>query len=392
MEKVSVKIAKRMARVGMGCLWLGLISGCVWAPGQHMNTTNLQEKEVNLNDYRKGVDIQPINGHLIQQLAKQRLQANESILPLPLSSDVSHYQYRIEPQDILTITVWDHPELTNPAGSLQSTGGTLVYADGSIFYPYIGVLSVAGKTMEQVRYALTQRLSKFVENPQVGISVQSYRSQYAYVTGQVNKAGQVAITDSPLTVMQLISQAGGVLPTADLRHVTLTRDGHVYTLDLFSLYERGHANLNILMHQGDILNVPDNQLNKVFVMGAVTKPATLFIQNDKMTLAEAISDASSFSGSSNPAQVYVIRGKRGKDALDTVAADRFDPLAQLQVYHLDAASPDALILADQFHLQARDVVYVSTTELKRFTSVFSDISQVINTTAQTLILKKAAGL
>ncbi|MDQ6974204.1 MAG: polysaccharide biosynthesis/export family protein [Mariprofundaceae bacterium] len=357
-----------------------------------MNTANLQEKKVDINDYRRGVDIQAINGQLIQTLAQQRLQANEATLPMPLSSDTSHYEYHIEPQDVLNITVWDHPELTNPAGSLQSSGGTLVYANGTIFYPYIGLLPVAGKTMEEVRDALTQRLSKYVENPQVGVSIRSYRSQYAYVTGQVNQAKQVAITDSPLTVMQLLSQAGGVLPTADLRHATLTRDGHVYTLDLFSLYERGHANLNILMRQGDILNVPDNQLNKVFVMGAVAKPATLFIQNDKMSLAEAISDVNSFSGSSNPSQVYVIRSQRNNNASGNIAADRFDTPATLQVYHLNAASPDALILADQFHLKARDVVYVSTTELKRFTSVFRDISLVINSTAQTLILKKAAGL
>ncbi|MDQ6953431.1 MAG: polysaccharide biosynthesis/export family protein [Mariprofundaceae bacterium] len=379
-------IQKYAVKVWLGSL-LMLLNACVWAPGQHMDTGSFHEKTANLNDFREGVMIQPINGALVAKKISEE-DKRKPVLPKVLTSDVSAYHYEIEPQDVLKITVWDHPELTSPSGTFQSNTGNLVYADGSIFYPYVGVMHVAGKTMAQVRKVLMRQLGKFIENPQLSVEVQTFRSQYAYITGQVNKAGQVALTDSPLTVMRIISQAGGVLPTADLRHATLLRDGKIYTLDLFSLYERGQADLNILLKHGDILNIPDNQLNKVFVMGAVGKASTLFIQNDKMSLAESLSDVNGFSGASNPSQVYVIRGKRDKGV---IAADRFDALAQLEVYHLDAASPDALILADQFHLQARDVVYVSTTELQRFASVFGDISRVINTTAQTLILKKAAG-
>jgi len=365
------------------------MTGCVWAPGQYMETSSYHENKVDTNDFREGVDIQPINGALIAKLIQESRNATVGI-PQALQADKSSYEYKIEPQDVLKITVWDHPELTSPGGTFQSNTGNLVYADGSIFYPYVGVFQVAGKTMEQVRAELTKKLRVYIEDPQVSVQVQQFRSQYAYITGQVNKASQVPITDTPLTLMSIVSQAGGVLPSADLRDATLTRNGKVYRLDLYSLYERGAVHLNVLLQHGDIVNIPDNQLNKIFVMGEVGKASTLFIQNNKMSLAEALSDAQGFSRSSDPSEVYVIRGKRSNDA--GMLADRFDRLSQLQVYHLDASSPDALILADQFHLQARDVVYVSATALKRFSSVFGDISRIVNTTAQTLILKKAAGL
>jgi len=361
----------------------------MWAPGQHMDTGSFHEKIVDVNDFREGVVIQPINGALVRHLERLRTHETASV-PDVLKPHLESYHYHIEPQDILTITVWDHPELTAPGGTFQSLTGNLVYADGTIFYPYIGVVDVAGKTMKQVQLELADKLKTFIENPQLGVQVQKFRSQYAYVTGQVKVAGKIVISDTPLTIMSLIAQSGGVLPTADLRHVTLTRQNHTYVLDLFSLYERGDTSFNVLLKHGDMVNIPDNQLNKVFVMGAVGKPTTLFIPHDQMSLAEALSDASGFSTSSNPSQVYVIRGKRLLNTGGSVA-DRFEGLAQLEVYHLDASSPDALILADQFHLQSRDVVYVSTTELKRFSGVFTDISRVINTTAQTLILKKAAG-
>ena len=373
----------------LGLLCVSVLSGCLWAPGQHMDTGSFHEKDVDMNDFRKGVNIQPINGALVRRLKHLRTHKS-AIVPDVLKSHIESYHYHIEPQDILNITVWDHPELTAPGGTFQSQTGNLVYADGTIFYPYIGVVDVAGKTMEQVRVELADKLKAFIETPQLEVQVKKFRSQYAYVTGQVKVAGKVAITDTPLTIMSLIAQSGGVLPTADLRHVTLTRQHHTYVLDLFSLYERGDVSFNVLLKHGDIVNIPDNQLNKVFVMGAVSKPSTLLIPHDQMSLAEAISDVNGFAPSSNPSQVYVIRGKRLQNAKESVA-DRFEGLAQLEVYHLDASSPDALILADQFHLQSRDVVYVSTTELKRFSGVFADVSRVINTTAQTLILKKAAG-
>src|ERR1700741_5113396 len=77
--------------------------------------------------------------------------------------------YRIGPGDTLYITVWDHAELTSPAGVQQQTvaNGRLVRSDGTLFYPYVGAIKVEGLTLEELRMQLANKLAKFIERPQV---------------------------------------------------------------------------------------------------------------------------------------------------------------------------------------------------------------------------------
>lgn len=257
------------------------------------------------------------------------------------------YVYRIGPQDVLTITVWDHPELTIPAGEFRNAeaAGHLVADDGTIFYPFIGQISVMGMTVQEIRDMLTQRLSRQIRNPQLDVRVAAFRSQRAYVVGEVTNPGVLPITDIALTALEAVSQSGDVTPNSDMTNVTLTRGGITYDIDLVAMYEGGRINENVVLQHGDILSIPDRNLQKVFVLGAVSRPQTQLIHKGRLTLAEAISDAGGFDEqNANATEVYVVRG------------DSRDP----RIFHLDARSPGALILADEFRLAARDVVYVET--------------------------------
>jgi len=336
--------------------------------------------------YKDRIQLMTINASLIieQARAARRQPVAKSLMP---AASQTAYEYRVGPQDVLQVTVWDHPELTTPAGQFRTAAdtGNLVRQDGSIFYPYIGIVSVAGKTLEQVRQLLAQKLSKYIRNPQVDVRVAAFRSQKVYVSGEVAQPGMQPITDAPLYVLEAIQAAGGVQSTgqaateADLEHVKLNRDGKVHVINVLAMLHDGDLSNNLRLRGGDVLHVPDNFNNKVFVMGEVAKPASILIHNGRMTLAEALGDVGGVNmATSNPGQIYVIRGG------DLAAADKPGELAasfKPVIYQLDADSPDALILADQFDLHAHDVVFVSTAEIVRWGRLLNQLQGTIQSIA-----------
>jgi polysaccharide export outer membrane protein len=340
-----------------------LLGGCALAPGMKMDETRypisggVSEKGEQLPDIR----VQPINAELLTQEIQKRTRpmprSNE-----PLQKELSAYQYRVGPRDVLRITVWDHPELIAPtvpgrvndptAGAANNeVTGQVVSADGNVYVPYVGLVQVGGKTIEEVRTLLTQALSRYIQKPQLDVRVVSFRSQLVQVAGEVTKPGPVPVSDTPVTVVDAVGLAGGAKPEADLTHVTVTRRGQIVQLDLQSLYDFGDTTHNRLLHDGDIVHIPDRNRSKVFVLGEVTKPLSQPMIKGRLTLAEAIGDAGGVNQeTSNPSRIYVIRGDINRP----------------DIYRLDAGSPDAMLLATQFQLQPFDVVYVSTAEVTRW--------------------------
>lgn len=335
--------------------WLLLLNACSLAPGMSMDdsldTPNLQITQISAN-------------LIYNQQLNTKSDSQDKLAIAKREEEKQHYQYKIGARDVLSIIVWDHPELTIPAGEFRSAEavGHLVAEDGSIFYPYVGTVMVANKTVAEVRETLTQRIGRTITKPQLDVRVAAFRSQKAYVVGEVTKPGPQPITDIPLTVVGAVNQAGGVTENADMSSVTLNRNGQVFPIDLLSMYEHGDLSRDFVLQDGDIIHIPDRNLQKVFVLGEVSRPSSYFMHKGRMTLAEAISDAGGVDRlSSNPALIFVIRGVKEK----------------AEIYHLDSTSPQALILGDKFQLKPRDVVYVETAGVTRWNRV---IEQLLPTT------------
>jgi polysaccharide export outer membrane protein len=339
-----------------------LSAGCALAPGMRMNQGAVEDRTRGAPPAEAGVvEITP---QLLVKLAQDRKEHAPPPAKDPLAEQAASYEYRVAPHDVLTVTVWDHPELTIPAGEFRSPEATgyTVTADGTMFFPHVGVVRVAGMTLPEVRKVLADRLTKFVTNPQLDVRVASFRGKKVHVTGEVKEPGSMPLTDVPLRVQDAIAFAKGLGLEAEPRRVTLSRDGRTYLLDLQALYEQGDLSQNWLLQDGDVINVPDRTVNKVYVLGEVKRPSSRLMVKGRMNLAEAIGDAEGFDPlTANAGAVFVVRG----------------PYERTKVYHLDADSPDALLLASRFPLEPQDIVFVAATGLTTWNRVVAQILPTI---------------
>ena len=181
-------------------------------PGAHVTTTRMDGLNVTLRS---------LDHHVLKGPESRTLD------PGPLGELLHEKQvpYRVGPQDVLLVTVWDHPEITLPLGQYRTdtATGMVIDEEGSLYFPYIGKVAVGGLTPSQVRDKLTSMLGKVLQKPQVDVKVVAYRSQKVYVGGEVKTPAVYTITDVPFTLAEAVNRAGGFLPTADDSRLILTR-------------------------------------------------------------------------------------------------------------------------------------------------------------------------
>lgn len=173
------------------------LSGCFMAPGQHYT-------------------VRPANNPGPAVASPVKLVRLDVRLPYKKPDLFKPHAYKVGPEDILNITVWDHPELTIPQGSYRTAeeSGIEIQANGEIFYPFAGQLSVNKRTVSQIRQLLTSRLRTYIQNPQISVRVVGYNSQKIQVLGSVKQPQTLPVKSAPISVMEAINQSGGFDPLA----------------------------------------------------------------------------------------------------------------------------------------------------------------------------------
>jgi len=142
-------------------------------------------------------------------------------------------EHRISPEDVLQIVVWDVPEFSalsssanlSQANSVRNAGfNYVVHDDGGIDLPLVGSLQVGGLTTNEAKALITEKLRKFIVEPQVGLTISQYNSRKILVLGEVSKPGLVQNPGPKLSLAEALAQAGGAVPmTADTANVYIIR-------------------------------------------------------------------------------------------------------------------------------------------------------------------------
>lgn len=158
--------------------------------------------------------------------------------------------YLLGPEDVLKIAVWKDEQLTQE---------TVVRPDGMITFPLIGEVAASGRTAEDVRNEIAKRLTKYLPNPNVTVTVLKVLSYRIYVLGRVNKPGEFQVghhTD----VLQALSMAGGLTPYAAENDIKVIRrngaDEQTFPFRYGDAQKGKDLRQNILLQRGDLVMVP----------------------------------------------------------------------------------------------------------------------------------------
>jgi polysaccharide export outer membrane protein len=170
--------------------------------------------------------------------------------PTTTSGTVSEEEYKIGPQDVLRIDVWKEAELTRTVP---------VRPDGKISLPLLNDVQAAGLTPSQLASVLTEGLKKFINAPQVTVTVSEINSRRVYVTGEVAHAGAFPLLPN-MTVLQVLSSSGGFTQFAKTKaiYVLRTEDGKQvkHPFNYKEVLAGRNQEQNIALLPGDVVVVP----------------------------------------------------------------------------------------------------------------------------------------
>lgn len=253
--------------------------------------------------------------------------------------------YLLGPGDVLSLQVWNRENLSDPE--------LVVAPDGTIAVMRIGFMRVEGRSLEEVTHELTKRFAAYYTAPEVRLVVRKYKNNRAYVLGRVSNPGLIEFTGKG-TLLEALSLAGGLSATSQKTHLTKCavirgRDQMLW-IDLRDLLQRGNLTLNTPIRNNDVIFIPENEDELVYIMGEVATPGALQLK-PSLTYLDALMLAGGPTRNANLSQTYIIRHEQGQRVVRRINL-------QEMLERGDTAS--------NFLLKSNDIVYVVETGMASF--------------------------
>ena len=246
------------------------------------------------------------------------------------------------PGDVLTFNLYGQPELAR--------ADVAIGPDGRVSYLEAQDVMASGLSIDELRTAIDQELSKYRRAPKTVITPMAFHSKKYYMLGKIATKG-VYTLDRPLTILEAIARAHGLetalvdrnlVCLADLQHSFIARGGKRMALNFEALFQHGDLSQNIAIEPNDYIYIAPGDLAEVYVVGEVRLPGPVSFRPD-LTIIQAIADRGGYTDRAFKARVVVVRGSLDKPLTFAVNTHAI----------LDAKAQD-------FTLAANDIIYVNS--------------------------------
>ena len=271
--------------------------------------------------------------------------------------------------DTIELIVWDSEEnslLASPGQKSVPLQRLTVSADGSVFIPYLERVEVAGKTPERAREEIQNRLTEVTPAAQVQLALTSGRRNAVSIVGGVNAPGTYPMPDRNYSVLDLISQGGGVSAALQNPQISLQRGGHVYKTSVAQLYAK--PNFNTRLRGGDKVILQSD--DRYFLSLGATGSESLFpFTKDMISAMDAVSIIGGLSDTrADPKGILILR-EYGSRA---VSADQSrGPSNERVVFTMDLTTADGLFSARKFWINPGDLVLATESPITKVQTIFS---------------------
>ncbi len=270
--------------------------------------------------------------------------------PAPVAEQPAHYT--LGPGDQISLHVQDLDDVSEKPVRIDPSG--------VIDLPLVGRVNAAGLTIDQLREALTTKLSKYVESPRIAINVLEYHSQPVSVLGAVANPG-IQQLQSPKRLLDVISVAGGLKQEAG-SELTITRQlqwgmlplpgAHtdqsgqfsIAQLSLDDLTKSRNPQNNIFVRPNDVISVPKAEI--VYVLGQVKKSGGFALDNrNSISIIKALALAQGLDHDAAPKKARIVRGISSHSGMSSDKANPTEVAVNIQDI-LDGKAPDIQLNPD----------------------------------------------
>ena len=314
----------------------------------------------------------------VDRVEPTRVRTAENTQALSVMSDVKENatfleiggipEYRVGPLDVL--------EISSYVGEKVDKTTVTVDGRGRISYSFLDDIVVAGLTPSQIDGLLTRKLGGYVRHPRVRVLVKEFNSKTATIAGEFSilratsygtraASGRIGLKGKT-TLMDLIAYGGGYTVDADIKNAKLIRQGRSYLINIYDIIERGDQSQNVIVDDGDVVNIPELPRfgERVYVMGEVNAQG-IYPLKDAQDLLAAIALAGNTTRTAKEENTLIVRGyEPGKPPLVM--------MANLKNLFRQAD------LSQNIRLKDGDLVYVPAMQIKDVNDWIINMTPILN--------------